>query len=58
VHRGVPTAFARALPPVVAPWGARAGWVLLLNVLRVPGMARLLQQLRGAGGADGAGSVE
>ncbi len=58
VHRSAPAAFARALPPVPAPWSVRAGWVLLLNALRVPGMARLLQRLRGAGGADGAGGVE
>ena len=58
VHRGAAAAFARALPPAAAPWRVRAGWVLLLNALRVPGMARLLQRLRGAGSTDGAGSVE
>jgi hypothetical protein len=60
VHRGAAAAFARALPPVVAPWSVSAGWVLLLNALRVPGMAPLLQGLRGAGAgrADGAGSME
>jgi hypothetical protein len=58
VHRGVSAAFARALPPVIAPWSVRAGWVLLLNALRVPGVMRLLQALRGASAADGAGSVE
>lgn len=54
VHRDAGAAFARALPPLLAPWRVRAGWVLLLNALRVPGMARLLQRLRGAGGAGGA----
>jgi hypothetical protein len=59
VHRGAAAAFARALPPVLAPWRVRIGWVLLLNALRVPGMASLLQRLRGGGGgADGAGDVE
>jgi hypothetical protein len=60
VHRGAAAGFARALPPVIAPWSVRAGWVLLLNALRVPGVARALQWLRGAGGADsadGAGSA-
>ena len=58
VHRGAAAAFARALPRVTAPWSVRAGWVLLLDALRVPGMVRLLQKLRGAGSADGAGGVE
>jgi hypothetical protein len=58
VHRGAAAAFERALPPIIAPWSVRAGWVLLLNALRVPGMARLLQRLRGTGGANGAGGLE
>jgi len=58
VHRSAPGAFARALPPLIAPWSVRAGWVLLLNSLRVPGMARLLQRLRGAGTTDGTGGLE
>jgi hypothetical protein len=58
VHRSAAAGFARALPPVIAPWSVRAGWVLLLNALRVPGVARALQWLRGAGGADGAGGAE
>ena len=57
VHRGVGAEFGRALPPVPVPWRQRAGWVLLLNALRVPGMAALLRRLRG-GAADGAGGVE
>lgn len=58
VHRGAEAAFARALRRVIAPWSVRAGWVLLLDALRVPGMARLLRKLRGAGSVDGAGGVE
>lgn len=58
VHRGVAAAFARALPPIIAPWSARAGWVLLLNALRVPGMARLLQRLRGSSGGNGSGGMQ
>ena len=46
VHRGAASAFERALPRVVAPWTMRAGWALLLDALRVPGMARLLERLR------------
>ncbi|MBS0388130.1 MAG: hypothetical protein JSR15_06580 [Proteobacteria bacterium] len=51
VHRGAAAAFAEALPRVVAPWTVRAGWVLLLDALRVPGMVRLLQRLRGGSAA-------
>jgi hypothetical protein len=58
VHRGAAAAFARALPPIIAPWRVRAGWALLLNALRVPGMARLLRRLRGTGSANGAGGME
>ena len=46
VHRGAAAAFAGALPRVSAPWATRAGWWLLLNLLRVPGMAHLLRGLR------------
>jgi hypothetical protein len=58
VHRGAAAAFARALPPIIAPWSVRAGWVLLLDALRVPGMARLLQRLRGSGGGNGSGGTQ
>jgi hypothetical protein len=64
VHRGAAAAFARALPPVIAPWSVRAGWALLLNALRLPGTARLLQRLRGGGGrgrgggGNGSGGVQ
>ena len=47
VHRGAATAFVGALPQVTAPCGMRAGWWLLLNLLRAPGMARLLRRFRG-----------
>ena len=52
VHRGAAASFARALPRVVTPWTVRAGWALLLNALRVPGMVRLLQRLRGGSDAS------
>jgi hypothetical protein len=46
VHRRTDGPFRRALPPFAVPWSTRAGWVLLLNLLRLPGMARLLRRLR------------
>ena len=46
VHRSAATAFAGSLPQITVPRGVRAGWWLLLNLLRVPGMARLLRYLR------------
>jgi len=46
VHRGAAAAFAAALPQVSAPWSTRAGWWLLLNLLRLPGMTRLLRRVR------------
>jgi hypothetical protein len=45
VHRGAAAAFASALPRTSSPWSTRAGWWLLLNLLRVPGMTRLLRRL-------------
>jgi hypothetical protein len=54
VHRGASASFARALPAVTAPWSVRAGWALLLGVLRVPGTVGLLRRLRG--GSDAAGA--
>ena len=53
VHRRADAAFAAALPGAAVPWRTRAGWILLLNLLRVPGVARLLQALRARGGAQG-----
>ena len=52
VHRETAALFGRALPRTVAPWIVRAGWVLLLNVLRVPGMGQLLKKLRDRGNAS------
>jgi hypothetical protein len=46
VHRRTDAAFRRALPPFAVPWPARVGWFLLLNLLRLPGMARFLGRLR------------
>jgi len=51
VHRGAAAACASALPGFRASWTARAGWPLLLNLLRVPGMAQLLRRLRARGAA-------
>jgi len=47
IHREVAHAFYQALPPVPVTWGTRARWWLLLNLLRVPGLAPWLQRLRG-----------
>jgi hypothetical protein len=47
VHRHPGTPFRRALPPFTVPWTTRAGWFLLLNLLRLPGMGRLLRRARG-----------
>ncbi len=46
VHRDAGAAFAAALPEVGAPWTTRAAWWLLLWLLRVPGVAGLLQRFR------------
>jgi hypothetical protein len=47
VHRDAAREFFGALPPARVPRSLRAGWALLLTVLRVPGAARLLAKLRG-----------
>jgi hypothetical protein len=46
VQRPAGEAFYKAVPGAPLTLRARAGWALLLNVLRLPGMARLLQILR------------
>jgi hypothetical protein len=46
VHRRADAAFAAALPAATLPASVRAGWFLLLNLLRVPGIGRLLQAVR------------
>jgi hypothetical protein len=46
VLRPAGAAFYQAVPGAPLTLSARAGWALLLNVLRLPGMARLLQILR------------
>jgi hypothetical protein len=46
IHRDVSGAFMGALTLPTASARARGGWYLLLNLLRVPGMARLLQMTR------------
>ena len=45
-HRDVSREFMGALQLPRASWRARSGWWLLLNLLRIPGMARLLERLR------------
>jgi hypothetical protein len=55
VHRSAAAAFASALPQIAAPWITRVGWWLLLNLLRVPGMARLLRRLRARSGDSSRG---
>ena len=51
VHRNAAAAFAGVLPRITAPWPVRAGWVLLLNLLHLPGMLWLLRAGRGRGAA-------
>ncbi len=46
-HRDVSREFMDALQLPQSSWRARGGWWLLLNLLRVPGAARLLRWLRG-----------
>ncbi len=45
-HRDVSREFLGALPLPQASWRTRAGWWLLLNLLRIPGAVRLLRWLR------------
>jgi hypothetical protein len=53
IHRRADAAFAAALPRFAVPRTTRAGWFVLLNLLRVPGLARLLQVVRDRSGAHG-----
>ena len=46
IHRDVSGAFMAALTLPSASARARGGWYLLLNLLRLPGLARLLEILR------------
>jgi hypothetical protein len=41
-HRAVGAAMFAAVPATPLPWSLRAGWSLLLSVLRIPGVGRLL----------------
>jgi len=45
-QRDVSAKFMGALPLPRASWRARLGWWLLLNLLRLPGAAPLLQWYR------------
>jgi hypothetical protein len=49
VQRAGSAALAAAMPGVAPSWRGRVGWALLLNLVRVPGITRLLRTLRGAG---------
>lgn len=46
VHRMPATEFFAAVPGEPLSVATRAGWALLLNVLRIPGAARLISWLR------------
>jgi hypothetical protein len=46
VHRMPSAAFYAAVPPPRLTLATRLGWVLLLNILRIPGAARLIAWLR------------
>jgi hypothetical protein len=46
VHRMPRAAFYAAVPPPSLTLVTRLGWVLLLNLLRIPGLARLVAWLR------------
>ncbi len=46
VHRGAAAEFADALPRITAPWTTRAGWWLLLKLLRLPGIALVLRRVK------------
>jgi hypothetical protein len=47
-HRAVGAAMFAAVPATHLPWSLRTGWLLLLSVLRVPGVGRLLLRRGGA----------
>jgi hypothetical protein len=47
LHRDAAGPFFNAVPPVHIPAARRLGWVLLLSVLRIPGIARFMAALRG-----------
>ncbi len=48
LHRDAGREFFRAVPPVHVPLVRRAGWSLLLWLLRMPGFVGLLRRLRGS----------
>ena len=47
LHRDAAGPFFSAVPPVHIPAVRRLGWVLLLSVLRISGVAQLMAALRG-----------
>jgi hypothetical protein len=42
LQRAAGAAMFAAVPPAAVPWHLRAGWSLLLSLLRIPGIGRLL----------------
>lgn len=46
VQRDVSARFAAAVPACRASIASRAGWIVMLNLVRVPGVLRLMQRLR------------
>lgn len=47
IHRDASAAMFAAVPPTAVPLHVRAGWALLLSVLRLPGIGRLILRRRG-----------
>ena len=47
IHRDAAAAMFAAVPPTAAPLHVRAGWTVLLTVLRLPGIGRLILGRRG-----------
>jgi hypothetical protein len=48
LHRRAGEQLFSAVPAVAVPWQMRAGWTLLLSVLRLPGVGALVLGRRGA----------
>jgi hypothetical protein len=48
LHRAAGAELFGAVPPARVPWHVRAGWGLLLSLLRVPGAGHVLLGRRGA----------
>jgi hypothetical protein len=48
LHRAAGAQLFGAVPPTRVPWHVRAGWALLLSLLRLPGVGHLLLGRRGS----------